>query len=622
MFFRTTDKPQPDCDARSGRRIRSGRVAAATAAVAVALVSSLTYTESAASAVPAGAATTTVAVPTTAMKWKQLSVGWYFACGLTTSSAVYCWGDNARGQLGNGTTTASNIPVPVAGLGSGIASIDAGYEHACAVTDAGGALCWGEGTSGELGNGKSVNSNIPVAVSGLASGVKSISAGAYFTCAVTGSNDGLKCWGDNKFQQLAGLVNGSQSNVPVDAWNLQSGVTGVWAGSGTACATTSDSTYCWGDDSWGQLGLGTNVTPMPIPIRIPAFSPGGTTAQAAGRTLCALVNGGVQCSGQDRSGGNLGAPVTYGVTNTPVAVQGLTSGVANIAVSETTNCALTTAGSVKCWGSNQGGMLGNGDPNNGAGTASGPYNYNPVTPVGLDRNVVSLTAGVNDQCAIMADQSAKCWGLNAQGEMGNGQNRIMVNVPTPVGVTEAPTITTTSIPNAHAGQPYSFQLVATGGQAPYTWAIAAGSLPDGLSLAADTGVISGTTSKSGPAKFTLRVTGADGAIRWSSPTWVDTPMLALQVDPANSATPVITAVKATMQFGYKAIQVNFTYAGTSNRYDVQCASADGNSTSGTSVSSSPATLGWSSRPATCQVRAYSSSLGWSAWSAPSESITP
>ena len=94
----------------------------------------------------------------------QVAAGTAHSCGLTPEGSVECWGENYYGQLGNGTTTDSSVPVQVDGLTSGVTTITAGAYHSCATTATGAAQCWGRNNSGQLGNGAHTDSNVPVAV--------------------------------------------------------------------------------------------------------------------------------------------------------------------------------------------------------------------------------------------------------------------------------------------------------------------------------------------------------------------------------------------------------------------------------------------------------------------------
>jgi hypothetical protein len=112
---------------------------------------------------------------------------------LTTTGRVKCWGDNEYGELGNGTTTNSDVPVDVAGL-VGIKAITTGYNTSCALTAAGGVKCWGYGEEGQLGNGLNLDSSVPVDVAGIQSGAVAISGGSSAVCALMETGD-VKCWG-------------------------------------------------------------------------------------------------------------------------------------------------------------------------------------------------------------------------------------------------------------------------------------------------------------------------------------------------------------------------------------------------------------------------------------------
>src|SRR5919201_308783 len=130
-----------------------------------------------------------------------VTAGFSHTCALTSAGTVKCWGDNYWGQLGDGTTRDRGTPVNVSGLPRGVRAIAAGDLHTCALTAAGGVKCWGDNASGRLGDGTTSERHTPVTVSGLASGVSVVAAGGNHTCALTAAG-GVKCWGFNEYGQL------------------------------------------------------------------------------------------------------------------------------------------------------------------------------------------------------------------------------------------------------------------------------------------------------------------------------------------------------------------------------------------------------------------------------------
>ena len=174
----------------------------------------------------------------------QVAAGASHTCVLTTIGSVLCWGDNENGQLGDGTTKDRSTPRAVSGLQSGVSAISAGGGHTCAVTTAGGVLCWGYNWASQLGDGTTTDRSTPVAVSGLQSGIHTVSAGAAQTCAVT-TTGGVLCWGAYGLDWWSST--GSYSSTPMAVSGLQSGVSAVSAGSYKTCAvTTAGSALCWG----------------------------------------------------------------------------------------------------------------------------------------------------------------------------------------------------------------------------------------------------------------------------------------------------------------------------------------------------------------------------------------
>ncbi len=167
---------------------------------------------------------------------------------------VRCWGANGAGQLGNGTTEASLIPVQALPPGSGATAVAAGSSHSCAVVD-GGVQCWGYGGYGQLGNGSTNSSLNPVWAIPVGNGATAVAAGSSHSCAVV--DGGVKCWGRGYEGQL-GNGSSNSSPTPVRAIPAGKGVTAVAAGV-TIAAPWSMAGSSAGGEAIGQLGNGGTV---------------------------------------------------------------------------------------------------------------------------------------------------------------------------------------------------------------------------------------------------------------------------------------------------------------------------------------------------------------------------
>jgi len=302
----------------------------------------------------------------------------------TNAGALFCWGPNESGQLGRGTAATSNYPLAVAvnspfSAASTTLAVSAGNMHTCVVRlSNGAAYCWGNNTWGQLGDGTVTLRNAPVVVTGLdaaadAHAVKAISARSSHTCAVvTGADSSdptrrtVKCWGYNGSGQLGDGTTGD-SSTPVDVapgpgggigLELEPGVQAVGIGGSHTCTlTTTGTVKCWGFNSRGQLGDGTTSTRM-----------------------------------------------------APVLVSGLSSDVVVLSVGETHNCVLTLAGTVKCWGRNDNGQIGDDTLID---------RREPVAVTGFDgQAIVGISAGFEHTCAAAANSRVWCWGNGANGRLG------------------------------------------------------------------------------------------------------------------------------------------------------------------------------------------------------------
>ena len=195
-----------------------------------------------------------------------LASGVYHTCAVLSDGSVRCWGFNNHGQLGDGTTTHRSTPVAVGGLAAGVVQASGGLSHTCAVTAAGALQCWGYNYYGQLGDGTTDDRPSPVTVSGMSSGVESVEAGDLHTCAVT-SAGAARCWGWNGD---GGLGDGTTTNrsTPIAVSGLATGVTTVAAGTYHSCAVTSaGGVHCWGGNAFGLLGDGT-TTYRPTPVAV------------------------------------------------------------------------------------------------------------------------------------------------------------------------------------------------------------------------------------------------------------------------------------------------------------------------------------------------------------------
>jgi alpha-tubulin suppressor-like RCC1 family protein len=194
-----------------------------------------------------------------------IAAGGEHTCALISDGTVDCWGWNYRGQLGDGTTIDSPTPVAVSGVTNAVA-ITGGQGHSCALLSDGTVECWGSNLFDQLGDGGTADSATPVPVSGIGSAIAVSAQESWSTCALL-SGGTVECWGEGTSGELG---NGALANspAPVPALNLTD-ATSVATGSGYACAVRSTGrATCWGASDLGELGDGTQRTPpLPFPGR-------------------------------------------------------------------------------------------------------------------------------------------------------------------------------------------------------------------------------------------------------------------------------------------------------------------------------------------------------------------
>jgi alpha-tubulin suppressor-like RCC1 family protein len=364
-----------------------------------------------------------------------LSAGTDYACMVITLGRGFCWGQDALGELAASTSTtcfdsASSSALPCAtspvAMSGGVrfTTISTGASVACGLNAASVAYCWGDNTFGELGTGVAGGgATSPTKVSG-ALAFTGVAAGAQHVCAVA-SGSRVFCWGNDQFGQLGdtGIVS-STTPIPVDSAGVGMTFASVTAGVGHTCALkASGAAYCWGDNSFGQLGTGTppsHSTPVTVAGGL-AFS-----SLTAGAThTCGLTSAGAAFCWGDNTFGELGNGTSGGPQGAPVAVAGGHT-FSELTAGDGFTCGVSgTTGS--CWGSNSVGQI-------GAGAAILGGIFTSPSAVVTTLSFAYVSAGKRHVCAIVAKGAgAACWGSNIFGALGNSLQAATSGVPVIVG---------------------------------------------------------------------------------------------------------------------------------------------------------------------------------------------
>lgn len=323
-------------------------------------------------------------------------------CAQASDGTVKCWGENAGGSLGIGDSAArgdamgemgANLPVLDLGMGKTVQSLSFSGSSACAILNDNTVKCWGDNAAGTLGLGDVLNrgdnagemgDNLPTVDLGTGKTATAISVGAGSACAIL--NDGsVKCWGNGDFGQTGHGDATTRGDVPgemgdnLPAVDLGTGktATAISTFDDTTCAILNDgSVKCWGKNTNGQLGLGDTVNR-------------GDDAGEMGDSLPA---------------------VDLGTGKTAVA----------IAVGGGRVCAVLNDASVKCWGSNFLGALGVGDMDDRGDNAGEMGDALPSINLGTGKTATAIASGYAHACALLNDNTVKCWGFNSSGQLGLG----------------------------------------------------------------------------------------------------------------------------------------------------------------------------------------------------------
>lgn len=349
---------------------------------------------------------------------QKIATGLYHSCVLGSTGAVFCWGGNQFGQLGDGMPkVAQTDPSQVVGM-SDAEQIGAGNIFTCVLRQGGKVACWGDNFFGQIGDGTDIDRAVPKDVAGVVDAVK-IAVGGGHVCVLRATG-GVTCWGDDYYGQLGDGATQIERRTPVVA-AAPADVIDLAVGVRHTCALrATGEVACWGGNYSGQIGDGTVIdraSPTPVKDLTDAIE-----ISAGYLHTCALRrSGAVLCWGRNTAG-QLGDGTTV-ERRTPVAVQGLTDAVA-ISVRDTHTCAVRATKEVVCWGDDSYGQLGDG---NMSTLSSVPVKVNAIV------DASSIAVGSSHTCAVAAGQPF-CWGDNSFGQVGDGSlvsraNPTLVTVP-------------------------------------------------------------------------------------------------------------------------------------------------------------------------------------------------
>lgn len=509
------------------------------------------------------------------------------------SAKLACWGENGRGQLGDGTTTNRSIATYVPDL-TGVQSVAVSERNTCVIVSGGGVKCWGDNTYGQLGNGTTNSSSTtsPVDVCGigscstLLSGATQISMGFGFACALL-SDSGVACWGyNNRYQTGSGAITMTQV-WPATVTGLTN-VASISSGREHTCAVVvGGNLTCWGDNTYGQLGDGTD-TANKVESLVSVHRPGVTSVTAVAATThatCAIAAASkVKCWGGD-SANELGydsvqaTPNTYSfpmfgnpavtVVHTPVTPQlgGTDITAKAIDAGPRAVCVISTTDALACWGS----IAGLGTRTGGTNFGSA-FSSNWVSGMTSTTNVAVSTSTV---CATNAG-TVKCWGAGPFGELGDTTTGSSAAAAVSVLGLITQTVTFDSIPAAttadapiplgatsSSGQAVSYASLTPGvcdeNQAGQTWTLLIiGPGTCTVDATATGGVVSGTYYASASTRRTFTVTAVAPVVTLAAASSVTTSTATLSA----TVNPALLSTTSAFKYSTKQDMSGATTAGS------------------------------------------------------------
>jgi alpha-tubulin suppressor-like RCC1 family protein len=365
-----------------------------------------------------GADAVSDSMPSPAIVSHRLASGVEHTCAVKGDGSLWCWGTNGLDQLGIGTSPNQVASPHQVGAATTWVSVAAGADHTCGIQQDGSLWCWGFNGSGQVGNGSSGSSVAVPTLIGTAAWID-VAAGGGQTCGIH-QDRSMWCWGSNQVGELGdGTTTDEHSPEQIGAASW----TGVFAGNAAdigglaaynTCGIQVDgSLWCWGDNTFGEVGDGTMTTPRTTPEVVQSGTQWVTASVGILSTFGIQTNGSFWSWGSDNSG-NLGNGMQLGTTLTPTLVGSASTWTAVAGGWGSSTCGIQQDGSLWCWGNNMYGQLGMG------AVADASVGQPSPGRVGTDSTWVDVSEGQSFACGRKNDGSVWCWGANFQGELGIG----------------------------------------------------------------------------------------------------------------------------------------------------------------------------------------------------------
>ncbi len=373
-------------------------------------------------------------VSTLGVKAVSVTVGQGRTCAILNDDTLWCWGKNGVGQVGVGNTTNVTTPTQVT-LGGNVDSVKLGGLHTCALLQDDSLKCWGDNDEGQVGMGDTTDYNTPQSISFSGGSVGTVSLGDKHSCVLL-IDDTVWCWGKNDEGQVGDSNLGTDRTSPVQvtfsracSWCVP---TELRSGDNHSCAIMYDNLnpnrakqiYCWGRNDEGQLGNNLDLTDRDGPRNVSGFysSELAEVLEVGPSNGCVILGdsditdsgdstGILTCWGKNDFGQTGTDQTITGLNEAKIVFLGTGRSATSVKIGRNNICALLDDNSLKCWGKNNFGQVGIGDLDNHRTAQSVDFS---------GQNVKNMAVGSSHSCAGLTNGTLKCWGDRQEGRLGIG----------------------------------------------------------------------------------------------------------------------------------------------------------------------------------------------------------